>query len=72
MVRKLRNRVSHHEPIWHWHDLGSQHRAAAELIGWMSPELAGCVAALDRFDGVHDAGWRQYAATVVDIVEQSK
>ncbi len=71
-VRKLRNRVSHHEPIWHWHDLGTQHRATAELIGWLSPELAGCVAAIDRFEDVHEAGWQQYAAAVVDIVERLK
>ena len=71
-VRKLRNRVSHHEPIWHWHDLESQHRAAGELLGWLSPELASCVAAVDRFESVRCAGWGQYADAVAAIIERSR
>ena len=71
-VRKLRNRVSHHEPIWHWPELESQHCAAEELIRWLSPELAACVAVVDRFGDVYGAGWRQHADAVAAMVKRSR
>ena len=39
-VRKLRNRVFHHEPLlWLSPDLGQQHQAGIEVIGWIDPKL---------------------------------
>ena len=38
-IRRLRNRVSHYEPIWHWQDLVQQHDQIIEVIRWIEPEL---------------------------------
>lgn len=55
-IRRLRNRVFHHEPVWHWHDLQQQHRDLLEALGWINPALARTVAAFDRFPTVYSAG----------------
>ena len=38
-IRRLRNRISHYEPIWHWQDLAQQHQEMLEAIGWIEPAL---------------------------------
>ncbi|HEU0015048.1 MAG TPA: hypothetical protein VFQ45_15270 [Longimicrobium sp.] len=38
-VRRFRNRVAHHEPVWD-RDYLRQHDYILESIGWMSPKLA--------------------------------
>jgi hypothetical protein len=55
-MRYLRNRVFHHEPIWHWGDLVQQHAAAVDLIGWFSPALRATIEPGDRFRMVYIAG----------------
>lgn len=55
-IRHLRNRVFHHEPIWHWGDLPQQHEHAWNLIGWFSPALRSTLEANDRFPAVYAAG----------------
>lgn len=55
-VRKLRNRVFHHERIIHWKDLSQQHADILALIGWMDPQLKACVIAMDRFPLIRKAG----------------
>lgn len=55
-IRYLRNRIFHHEPIWHWRDLPQQHSETLEAIAWIEPEAQVLVAAVDRFSGVHEAG----------------
>lgn len=37
-IRKLRNRVFHHEPIWKISDLVERHREIVEAVGWISPD----------------------------------
>jgi hypothetical protein len=39
MIRTLRNRVAHHEPIIMW-DLPKYHEKIVELTGWLSPPAA--------------------------------
>jgi hypothetical protein len=56
-IRNLRNRVFHHEPIWHWRDLPEQHRQMLEAIGWISRSHAKLCIGMDRFFDVHAAGW---------------
>lgn len=63
-MRHLRNRVFHHEPIWHWSNLAQQHALALELIGWFSPELRATVEPGDRFRMVHTAGPGPYLQRV--------
>lgn len=55
-IRHLRNRVFHHEPIWHWGNLVQQHALALDLTGWFSPELRATIEPGDRFPIVHMAG----------------
>jgi hypothetical protein len=55
-VRYLRNRVFHHEPIWHWSNLIQQHTVALDLMGWFSPALRATIEPADRFRAVHAAG----------------
>jgi hypothetical protein len=55
-IRHLRNRVFHHEPIWHWADLRQQHERAWDLMGWFSPALRSTLEPNDRFLAIYTAG----------------
>ena len=55
-IRKLRNRVFHYEPLWHWHDLADQHALAVNLLKWLNPDMADVLAAVDRFAPLHSQG----------------
>jgi hypothetical protein len=55
-IRHLRNRVFHHEPVWHWSNLGDQHSLALDLTGWFSPALRSTLEPNDRFPAVYTAG----------------
>lgn len=56
-LRQLRNRVFHHEPIWHWRDLPQRHQDALALLAWLNPSVATLASSLDRFPAVHQRGW---------------
>jgi len=49
-VRTLRNRIFHHEPIWHWRDLQNQHTEILEAITWVNPAMKAFVEQFDRFE----------------------
>ena len=55
-IRKLRNRVFHHERIIHWLDLDAQHAEILDVTGWINPELREMAVALDRFTAIRSAG----------------
>lgn len=59
-IRRLRNRVFHHESIWYWQDLAAQHRLILDVTGWINPEMRQFVALLDRFPAVHQLGAEEY------------
>ena len=61
-IRRLRNRVFHHEPIWHWHDLPEHHRVILETIGWISPAMLELTRLLDRFPIIYTGGIGPYAS----------
>ena len=69
-IRHLRNRVFHHEPIWHLPDLNGQHESILETIGWISPVMCEMTRMLDRFSSVYTRG-SQYYATELDSLAQS-
>lgn len=50
----LRNRISHHEPIWHWRDLEARHGEMLETIEWISIPLRELVEVCDRFGEVYN------------------
>ena len=51
-ARDLRNRVFHHEPITHHHDLLVRHRRFVELLGWFSPDAREHIQHICRFNKV--------------------
>ena len=69
-IRRLRNRVFHHEPIWHWQELESQHALILETIGWISPAMLELTRLLDRFPSVCNDGTEPYG-TELDYVAQN-
>lgn len=59
-IRLLRNRVFHHEPIWHWRDLKAQHDQIIEVIGWINPAMQKFTEASDRFAEVYQTGMTKF------------
>jgi hypothetical protein len=57
-IRRLRNRVFHHERITHFPDLSVQHAEIIEAIGWISTEWWRAIRAVDRFPDIHSGGVR--------------
>ncbi len=55
-LRKLRNRIAHHEPILHW-DLARHHALMLAFIGWLSPHAAAWTRRHERFPAVLPAGF---------------
>ena len=55
-LRQLRNRVFHHEPIWHWRDLPQRHNDASTLMHWLNPEAARLLQHTDRFKTIYQQG----------------
>ena len=68
-IRRLRNRVFHHEPVWHLQDLADQHRLILETIGWISPEMLAMTRLLDRFDSVYTRGADHYAKELDSVAQ---
>ncbi len=58
-IRRLRNRVFHHEPIWHWRDLPQQPAEILEAIRWLEPALEELADLIERFATVHTTGPKQ-------------
>ena len=66
-IRRLRNRVFHYEPIWHWPDLRERHRLILQTIGWISPAMLSLARLLDRFPSVYTGGIEPYANGIDNI-----
>lgn len=52
-LRRLRNRVAHHEPIWNDAALHSKYGAAQRLVGWLNADAGRWLGRCDRYDMVH-------------------
>lgn len=48
-IRRLRNRVFHHERIIHWKDLPEQHGLILDFLGWINPDLSELAGLVDSF-----------------------
>ncbi len=55
-LRTLRNRVFHHEPVWHWPNLPALVRESKTWLLWLNPDIARLHSLLDRFHSIHAAG----------------
>jgi hypothetical protein len=53
--RQLRNRIFHHEEIWHLPNLQQTHDDIYETIGWISPTLQRAIQSVDRFPEIISA-----------------
>ena len=51
-IRKLRNRIFHYEPIWHWSDLPEHHKRIIKVIQWMNNEASKLLNKVDLFPTV--------------------
>ena len=65
-VRYLRNRVAHHEAIYHWADLPQRHEDVLNYIGYINPVAGNLAHVIDRFDTVHALGWKHYRTRMGD------
>jgi hypothetical protein len=59
-LRRLRNRVFHHEPIWHWQNLPQLHRDLLETIYWLDRAMSSSILLFDRFPAVFTEGRAPY------------
>lgn len=55
-LRKLRNRVFHHERIWERPRLAIEHREMIEAIAWVSPAVRDNVILIDHFPDTYQHG----------------
>ena len=55
-IQQLRNRIFHHEPIWHRPTLETEYDHIIEALGWMSQELASAINRISSFGEVHSHG----------------
>ena len=54
-IRNLRNRVSHHEPVWDW-DLPAWHAKILETLAWMNQSAEGAVRRESALETLYRAG----------------
>ena len=59
-IRRLRNYVFHHEPIWNWGDLREQHNNILDLIDWLSPKALAYLELFNQFNEIYAQGIGQY------------
>lgn len=60
-IRKFRNRVAHHEPIWD-HEYLANHEYILESLGWISPKLADALRQMSPASAVFNEGPAAYEA----------
>ncbi len=58
-VRRLRNRITHAEPVWNRPRLLQHHAEIIDAIGWISPPLRDQLTAFDRFLDTYHNGQRR-------------
>jgi hypothetical protein len=58
-IRFLRNRIFHHEPIWHWKDLSAQHASIINMTNGLSFAASKYLGIFDQFKGVYSGGEKQ-------------
>lgn len=66
-IRRLRNRVFHYEPIWHWQDLVNQHSCIINLVRGLSLFAAEYLTLFDQFKEIHTNGKDKIKSRLTDI-----
>ena len=54
-MRRLRNRIFHHEPIWYW-PVPAKHLRLLDTIHWVEPAMGELIGTIDRFRQVYAEG----------------
>lgn len=72
-ILRLRNRISHHEPIWYWKappvsNLGEQHVEVLEILSWIDPVLRGTATLIDDFPTIYGNGPPPYKAKLASFI----
>ena len=57
-IRHFRNRIFHHETIWHDPNLGLAHADILEAVGWIGPEMRQVADVVDNFPAVCQQSYR--------------
>lgn len=66
-IRFLRNRVFHHEPIWHWKDLVQQHQKILHLTKGLSTAASQYLNLFDQFPAAYSKG-RENASNKLKLI----
>lgn len=65
-IQRFRNRVFHHEPIWHLDNLEQVHFWLMDTIRWLNPDMVDVLRLVDRFPEVHSHGPGHYRDILSD------
>lgn len=71
-IRKLRNQVFHHDPIWNKCNLKREYDSSLEAIQWISPMLYETTKHLSRFPDVYAQGRTTYLETLQVIMSDGE
>lgn len=63
-IRKFRNEIFHHDPIWNKPNLKKEYENALEAIQWISPILYETTKDICYFRDVYDRGHKMYVKTL--------
>lgn len=66
-AKELRNRIFHHEPVWHWANLEQQHQEILETIQWMSQPFYEMAQLTDRFQEIRTMDLADYEDALKDL-----
>jgi len=68
-IRRLRNRVFHHEPIWNISNLNQQYENIIEALDWLNPHVKVTNQMIcDRFPLVYKHGSKPYREKLLDLI----
>lgn len=65
-IQRFRNRIFHHEPIWHLDNLEQVHFWILDTIRWLNPDMVDVLRLVDRFPEVHSQGPGHYRYILSD------
>lgn len=68
-IRRLRNRVFHHEPIWNISNLTQQHENIVKALNWLNSDVRVTNQMIcDHFSVIYRQGSKPYREKLLDLV----
>lgn len=71
-IRKLRNKVFHHDSIWNKINLNQEYENILDVIEWISPILYKITKNISRFPSVYNEKSSTYAESLKSMIENEK